>query len=217
MSANETSGRVTPRASSVRARTWGTLAALVVIGLSVNMIVSLLTYIQFAPLVFVAEYDQRIYQRLWPPPPVTVSEIHPVIVVDVDNASMSTTAPVSDTRTPRALLAQIVRKVRDNGASSVFIDIDLREAMKDDDLLNRALSDKGPPVLVPRFFTADATPACDSKPAHEASRTLSLTPNAIKDSPNAISVHALLEPGAFGIITGELPLPCPGPDSSATT
>jgi CHASE2 domain-containing sensor protein len=191
------------------ARTAGAFAAAFVIAVAVNLIVAGLTYMQFGPLLFVEEFDNRFYTRL-SPPPITASNIHRIVFVDIDNAAMRAAmrgqAPTTDTRTPRRLLATMIQKIRDSGASVLFLDIDLRVPARDDDLLLAALRATGPPVLLPQFITGDANPQCI--PGSQAL----FMPMAFR-APFVYPVHGMLEQAPFGMVAGLCSSYQNGPDS----
>jgi CHASE2 domain-containing sensor protein len=183
------------RVVAAKRKFWSSLSLSVVICSAI----ALLENAGFGPLIFLSEVDENIYALFHTPSVGT--DLRPVIFVDINDVSLKDMGIPLNTRTPRGLLADIVRKAKSNSASVIFLDIDLRDPTNNeqDRKLEDALQLRGTPVLLPQVFSS--TPDCLTESITTEGREPDLVPLAVRwNYPSVIAVHGLLEPGASGLI-----------------
>jgi CHASE2 domain-containing sensor protein len=184
------------------AKAMGKAAAALLLGIGVYAAVEFLSVIHFPPIMFIMEYDEQLYARLTPPPPVTRADLHPVILVEVNDATLSDAGLKPGDRTPRSVLAGIIDFASRNHAAAIFVDIDLRDAAPDDDRLRQAIQEatrhSGTPVLVPQLVDSRSFPTCLTGPLRGEGVLPALLPLAVGGDTPVIPVHGYFEPGWMG-------------------
>lgn len=184
-------------------RTAGRLVAAFVTGVIVFSGVKLLDVFDFAPVKYLTELDERLYLSLSNPPPALPVDARPVLFLDVNDESVRDDSGGHASRTPREILAFLVRWAKRSEAAVIFLDIDLRDPTSDaaDAALDEALKADGPPVLVPQFFRSRTFPVC-GQPLDSKLVGASLMDLAIGRDAPTVRVHALFEPGVTGTANG---------------
>jgi hypothetical protein len=147
------------------ARAFGAFAAGVTVGMSICLLTYLLRAANFGPLRELVSREDRLYGEMISQDLTLWKGFHPVIFIDFDDDAMHGLGATGQaaTGTPRALIAQATHAARQAGAAVIFLDYDLRNHSPGDDALRQELRMRGPPVLVPRFFSTDDLPECASQ------------------------------------------------------
>ncbi len=191
------------------------------------------TLLGFPPMKGLTALDDSLAQFLWEPPgpeadvPVTL-----IYFVDIDDDTILAYAkekhePPSHfigKSTPRDLVANLLRRVRQEEPAVVVLDLDLRDAQPGpgDGELQKELgkTDGGPFVLIPRIVYPHEATSCS-----ERTRALETPPpNAVqtmvedKVDPNHVKfVHPYFELDSLGDVKGICPiLVVPSPLASGT-
>lgn len=186
------------------ARSAGVFAASFMIGVLAILVTASLALNNFAPLQPLEAIDDQLFLGLAPPPPLDerTLHLHRVIFVDIDDGAVEG----GYGRTSRSLLAKLISLLRAANPAVIFVDIDLRDKLSDDQTLSDELrKPHQPPVLLPKYLGGKAFPVCsdqDHVPQAERPWDEETAFDARISGDSVLFVHVELESGAFGLIEG---------------
>lgn len=185
----------------MRAR--GRFLAALAVGLIVLLVVHWLHKLDIGPVKFLAELDEGFYAQLSQPVPNLKAGAPAVVFMDVNDETVKDALGGAASRTPREILAFLVRLAKQSKAAVIFLDIDLRDRTNDeaDGALEAALMLDGPLVLVPHFFSSRTPPIC-LETAGSTGVPASLMDVAVGKGAPIVRVHSYFEVGFTGAARG---------------
>ena len=123
------------------------------VGLLIFFIFFTLRKINFEPINYLLFVDAQISNHLFVLPKPSDPGTRSVIFIDIDNQSMNQHGNKLGSRTPRTMLAELLRISRDAGASVIFLDTDLRDSLPGDRELRNELKRSNCSEVVPKNRT----------------------------------------------------------------
>jgi CHASE2 domain-containing sensor protein len=122
----------------------------IIVGLLILVLFFFLKWVNFEPVKYLVFLDTLLSNHIFEPLKPTDPNTRPVLFVDFDQQSMNENGYPLGSKTPRVLVARVLRTVRDAGASVIFLDLDLRDVSSEDqDLYNELIRPNRPPVIIP--------------------------------------------------------------------
>ena len=129
-------------------------------------------------------------------------------MLDIDNEAIRVwnVGRSASNGTPRDLIAAILRVARTAGASTVFLDFDLRNQRPGDAALREEIANPGSsPVLMARSFAESGAPvACNDQSEADAPFEYGTPFDNIPSAPIFI-VHSAVEIGTYGLVESFCP------------
>ena len=187
-------------------------AASCVAGLTIALLVCVITYLlreaDFGPLRSLIAFEDSIYDGLILPPIEPAADFHRVVVLDIDAEAVrvwNVSRGVSN-ETPRDLISSTLRVAREGGASTIFLDFDLRNQRPEDTALRDEIAHSvSPLILMPRSFTESGAPvACNNQAEADAPFEYGTPFDGIPSAPITI-VHSVVELGTYGLVESFCP------------
>jgi CHASE2 domain-containing sensor protein len=185
-------------------------ASSMAIGIMIMLIVMVIRVSDFGPFKYMIMLDNMLLDKLSVsmglPKPLNQS-FKPVIFVDIDKETMNLRNYPFGSKTPRSLQAELLKTVRNAGAAVVFVDIDVRDSLSNDDdgiLRSELKRHNFSPVIIPRILYSEDSLSCEKQARIREDRLPVEYPNSfddVIDNVNVFIAHVYHE-NSFGIADG---------------